>query len=219
MPPSWSPTSRLPGPGGQSYQDFTPAAVGDCSAGELIQAALDTQAALYAAHPSVVDGASTQALWERDRIAIVNSRDWICTMRTPSPALVAAAVVAEAGEMTDAYEMKLGAVDQLDKKALAERAVEKARAKLGGDAAPTGVWPVVFAPRPWPACWPPSALCFPPIRPRRGCPGWRGRRGEHIASAAVTLVDDPFCPLSAMPIPSTPRAPRPERRMWWRAAG
>ena len=116
------------GQGGQSYQDFTPAAVGDCSAGELIKAALDTQAALYAAHPSVVDGASTQALWERDRIAIVNSRGLDLHYENTVSALVAAAVVAEAGETTDAYEMKLGAVDQLDKKALAERAVEKARA-------------------------------------------------------------------------------------------
>lgn len=189
------------GQGGQSYQDFTPAAVGGCSAGELIQAALDTQAALYAAHPSVVDGASTQALWERDRIAIVNSRGLDLHYENTVSALVAAAVVAEAGEMTDAYEMKLGAVDQLDKKALAERAVEKARAKLGGDAAPTGVWPVVFAPEAMASLLATFSPVFSSDQAQKGLSRLAGKEGEHIASAAVTLVDDPFCPLSAMPIP------------------
>ncbi len=36
-------------------------------------------------------------------------------------------------------------------------------------------------------------LPSPRTRPRRGCPGWR-QGGEMVASAAVTLVDDPFCP-------------------------
>ena len=171
------------GQGGQSYQDFTPAAVGDCSAGELIQAALDTQAALYAAHPSVVDGASTQAQWERDRIALVNSRGLDLHYENTVSALV------------------LGAVDQLDKKALAERAVEKARAKLGGDAAPTGVWPVVFAPEAMASLLATFSPVFSSDQAQKGLSRLAGKEGEHIASAAVTLVDDPFCPLSAMPIP------------------
>lgn len=189
------------GQGGQSYQDFAPAAGGDCSTGTLIQAALDTQAALYAAHPSVVDGTATQALWERDRIAIVNSRGLDLHYENTVSGLAAQAVVRQGEEMTNAYELKLGDLAQLDKQALADRAVGKARAKLGGDAAPTGVWPVVFAPEAMASLLATFSPIFSSDQAQKGLSRLAGQEGERIASDAVTLVDDPFCPLSAMPIP------------------
>lgn len=189
------------GEGGQTYQDFTPRRYPLPSSEALIQAALATQEALYAAHPSVADGSSTEALSEKMCIAICNSHGLDLRYENAVSGLVAAAVVAEGEEMSNAYELKLGELDALDQAGLAARAVEKARAKLGGEAAPTAVCPVVFAPEAMADLLATFSPVFSSENAQKGLSRLQGREGEVIASAAVTLVDDPFCPMSAMPIP------------------
>lgn len=190
------------GQGGQQYQsvDCAPASARSTS-GELIQAALDTQSALYAAHPSVVDGTSAEGVSETVRLAIVNSKGLDLHYENTVSGLIAAAVVKEGEEMSNAYELKLAPLDTLDKGALAAKAVDKARSKLGADAAPTGVCPVIFAPEAMASLLAAFSPSFSSDRAQKGLSRLAGKEGEVIASPAVTLVDDPFCPLSAMPMP------------------
>ena len=107
------------GQGGQQYQsvDCAPASTRS-SSGALIQAALDTQSALYAAHPSVVDGTSAEGVSETVRLAIVNSKGLDLHYENTVSGLIAAAVVKEGEEMSNAYQLKLAPLDTLDKQAL-----------------------------------------------------------------------------------------------------
>ena len=190
------------GQGGQQYQSVSCApAEARSSSGELIQAALDTQAALYAAHPSVVDGTSTEGISETVRLAIVNSRGLDLHYENTISGLIAAAVVQEGEEVSDAYELKLAALETLDKQALAAKAVDKARSKLGGEAAPTGVCPVIFAPEAMASLLAAFSPAFSSDRTQKGLSRLAGKEGTDLAAPVVTLVDDPFCPLSAMPMP------------------
>lgn len=189
------------GQGGQQYQPVEAAAAGCNGSGQLIQAALDTQTALYAAHPTVVDGTSAEGIRETVRLAIVNSKGLDLHYENNVSGLIAAAVVKEGEEMSNAYELKLGDLDSLDKQALAARAVDKARSKLGAEAAPTGVYPVVFAPEAMASLLAAFSPSFSSDRAQKGLSRLAGKEGELMAAPAVTLVDDPFCPLNAMPMP------------------
>lgn len=189
------------GQGGQQYQSVDCAPAERSTSSGLIQAALDTQRALYAAHPSVVDGTSAEGVSETVRLAIVNSQGLDLHYENTVSGLIAAAVVKEGEEMSNAYELKLAPLDTLDKQALAAKAVDKARSKLGAEAAPTGVCPVIFAPEAMASLLAAFSPAFSSDQAQKGLSRLAGKEGEMVASAAVTLVDDPFCPLSAMPMP------------------
>lgn len=188
------------GEGGQEYEplDIVPYALPATDA--LIAAALDAQEKLYAADPAVIDGCQTQCFAERSELAIYNSKGLDLHYENTASGLVAVAVVSDGQEMSNSFEVKLGKLDQLDAAAITAKAAESAKAKLGGQVAPTGQYPVVFAP---------NAMCnllsvyagiFSSEAAQKGLSRLANAEGEIIAADIVTLVDDPFHKDNPMPI-------------------
>ena len=188
------------GEGGQEYKvlDIQPYALPSTDA--LIAAALDMQEKLYAADPAVIDGCQTQGLAERSEMAIYNSKGLDLHYENTVTGLVASAVVTDGQEMANSFELKLGKLDTLDAAAITAKAVKDAKAKLGGQVAPTGQYPVVFSP---------NAMCnllsvysgiFSSEAAQKGLSRLAKAEGEMIASEIVTLVDDPFHKDNPMPI-------------------
>ena len=160
----------------------------------LISTVLETQKKLYAADPAVIDGTQTQGIAERSETAIYNSKGLDLYSTNTLCGLVTAAVVKDGEEMTDNYEVKLGDLAVMDADALVRKTVDGALQKLGGQVAPTGQYPVVFAPQ---------AVCdllsvfgsiFSSENAQKGLSKLNGKEGDVIASPIVTLVDDPFHP-------------------------
>lgn len=188
------------GEGGQEYEalDIQPYALP--STDGLIAAALDAQEKLYAADPAVIDGCQTQCIAERSEMAIYNSKGLDLHYENTVTGLVAVAVVSDGSEMENSYEIKLGKLEELDTAAVTAKAAQNAKAKLGGQVAPTGQYPVVFAP---------SAMCnllsvysniFSSEAAQKGLSRLAKAEGEMIAAEIVTLVDDPFHKDNPMPI-------------------
>ena len=180
--------------GGLSYAPVTaePYALPDTES--LIAKVLDTQEKLYAADPAVVDGTETQGICERSETFIYNSKGLDLHSRNTLSGLVVGSVVTDGKEMANSYEVKLGQLASIDTDALAAKATAEAKQKLGGEVAPTGQYPVVFAP---------SAMCnllgvfsaiFSGENAQKGLSKLGGKEGEQIAAPTVTLVDDPFFP-------------------------
>ena len=180
--------------GGLSYAPVTaePYALPDTES--LIAKVLDTQEKLYAADPAVVDGTETQGICERSETFIYNSKGLDLHSRNTLSGLVVGSVVTDGKEMANSYEVKLGQLASIDTDALAAKAAAEAKQKLGGEVAPTGQYPVVFAP---------SAMCnllgvfsaiFSGENAQKGLSKLGGKEGEQIAAPTVTLVDDPFFP-------------------------
>ena len=180
--------------GGLSYAPVTaePYALPDTES--LIAKVLDTQEKLYAADPAVVDGTETQGICERSETFIYNSKGLDLHSRNTLSGLVVGSVVTDGKEMANSYEVKLGELASIDTDALAAKAAAEAKQKLGGEVAPTGQYPVVFAP---------SAMCnllgvfsaiFSGENAQKGLSKLGGKEGEQIAAPTVTLVDDPFFP-------------------------
>lgn len=188
------------GEGGQAYEPLEIEPYTLPSTDALIAAVLDAQEKLYAADPAVIDGCQTQALAERSEMAIYNSKGLDLHYENTVTGLVASAVVSDGKEMENSFELKLGKLEELDTAAITAKAAANAKAKLGGQVAPTGQYPVVFSP---------NAMCnllsvysgiFSSEAAQKGLSRLANAEGEMIAAEIVTLVDNPFHKDNPMPI-------------------
>ncbi len=186
--------------GGKTYAELPDQGYDLPTTVEIIDKVLKTQKELYAADPAVIDGSSTSGIAERSTIAIFNSKGLDLHYDHTLAGLIVSSVVTNGEEKADSFDLKLGKLEDIDTEKLTKNAAEKALRKLGGDVAPTGVYPVVFSP---------DAMCsllstfsgiFSGETAQKGLSKLAGKEGEIIASPAVTLVDDPFYKDSPMPI-------------------
>ena len=159
---------------------------------ELIQTALESQKIAYAADPQVVDGTSSTVINIKQQVAIFNSRGLDLSCENAATAYFVVAVVSDGNEMNDSFEVKFGPLSELKTEELVGKAVEDAKKKLGAGVAPTGAYPVVFAPRAMAALLGTFASVFSAEAAQKGLSLLAGREGEAIAAPCVTLTDDPF---------------------------
>ncbi len=185
-------------PGGQVYELLTrePYALADTET--LIAKAMDTQKKLYRA--GSVDGCTTQGVAERMGIAICNSLGLDLEYENQISGLVVGAVVSDGEEKANDYQIKLGKLDEIDTDELTEKAVDTAKEKLGGEVAPTGMYPVIFNPEAMSSLLSAFSSVFSSESAQKGLSKLAEQEGKMIASEWVTLVDDPFCKESPMPM-------------------
>lgn len=189
------------GQGGQQYRSLQRQLYDLPSTEELIATALDTQKAIYAADSRVVDGTTTQCLREREQIGIWNSNGLDLSYVNHVAGLVTAAVVSDGTEMANDAQICLGALAQIDGTALARKTVQDALEKLGGEAATTGVYPVVFGPKAMSELLKTFSGGFSAEAAQKGLSPLAGKEGQRIGSELLTILDDPFHPQNPMPIP------------------
>lgn len=185
--------------GGQTYKETEDKSYDLPDTAELVKTALDVDAALYAADPLIIDGSQGGAGILAGRIAIYNSKGLDLSCENRAAYYIAAAVVSKDGEMSDSYEMKIGSFRDIDISKEVNKAVGDAKAMLGADVAPTGSYPVVFAPRAMSSLLSVYSTVFSSESAQKGLSRYAGKEGEKIASDIVTLTDDPFYKDSAMP--------------------
>lgn len=180
------------GEGGKTYASIEDSGVTMPSTDALISKVLSTQEQVYAAHPAVIDGSSTQGIAERSSIAIYNSKGLDLSSEMTLCGLVVAAVVTDGKEMANDYQIKLGNLPDIDTEKLTKTAAETAYRKLGGDVAPTGQYPVIFDPEAMSDLLATFSSIFSSENAQKGLSKLGDKEGTVIASEAVTLVDDPF---------------------------
>lgn len=187
-------------PGGLTYAPFTPVCHPIPTSEELTEKVLAVQEEVYGADSAVIDGSSTEGFAEAMQIDIVNSRGLDLHYRGSVTGLFTAAVVSDGKEMADSYQFRQGVLSELDTGDMTKKAAASAVAKLGGDVAPTGVYPVVFSPDAMASILSTFQNLFSSEYAQKGLSRFAGQEGVQVASPAVTLMDDPFHSSSAMPI-------------------
>lgn len=180
--------------GGKTYAKLPASDVQIPGTDVLVAKVLATQKQLYEADPAVIDGCTTQGVVEKSEIAIFNSRGLDLHDETRLTGLVVAAVVRGDSEMANDYQIALGDLNAIDTEALTKKAAKNALAKLGGEPAPTGKYPVVFDPEAMCDLLSTFSSVFSAENARKGLSKLAGKEGEIIASPAVTIVDDPAYP-------------------------
>ena len=188
------------GEGGQEYEQLQVDAYELPSTEALIGKVLDAQEKLYAADPMVIDGCQANGFIGSNEIAIYNSKGLDLQYRNNSSGLLMVGVVSDGKEMANNYEFKLGKLDTIDSEALAKKAVDGAKQKLGGEPAPTGQYPVVFNPDAMCSLLQVYSSIFSSEAAQKGLSRLGDAEGQVIAAPIVTLVDDPFHPENPEPI-------------------
>lgn len=180
------------GEGGQEYEplEITPYELP--STEELINTVLATQEKLYAADPAVIDGCQTQGFAESSEVAIVNSKGLDLHYENNASGLITVGVVTNGTEMANDFKFKLGKLNEIDADEMVKKVVENAKIQLGGDVAPTGQYPVVFAPEAMCSLLQVFSSIFSSEAAQKGLSQLADKEGQIIASEAVTLIDDPF---------------------------
>ena len=168
---------------------------------EMVRTALLGQDAAYAADQRVIDGTSSEVIRSTQRIAIYNSRGLDLQQENSAVVFLSAPVVSDGKEMNNTYEIHPGALSELDIQEVVGKAVESAVRKLGADVAPTGAYPVIFAPKAMAGLLATFSSAFSAEAAPKGLSLLGGKEGQVIASEKVTLTDDPFYAESLMPMP------------------
>ena len=188
------------GEGGQEYEQLNIQPFDLPTTEELIKKVLDAQEKLYATDPMVIDGCQANGFIGSNEIAIYNSKGLDLQYRNNSSGLLMVGVVSDGKEMANNYEFKLGKLDTIDSEALAKKAVDGAKQKLGGEPAPTGQYPVVFNPDAMSSLLQVYSSIFSSEAAQKGLSRLGDAEGQVIAAPIVTLVDDPFHPENPEPI-------------------
>jgi len=188
------------GEGGQEYEELNVEQDDLPGTEALIEKVLDAQEKLYAADPMVIDGCQANGFIGCNEVAIYNSKGLDLYYRNNSSGLLMVGVVSDGKEMANNYEFKLGKLDAIDSEALAKKAVENAKVKLGGEPAPTGQYPVVFNPDAMSSLLQVYSSIFSSEAAQKGLSRLGDAEGRVIAAPMVTLVDDPFHPENPEPI-------------------
>ncbi len=180
--------------GGKEYTCIEKKAYALPEPGKMIEKALESQNALYAADPAVIDGCQSQVISQHSEIDLYNSKGLDLHWENDMAALIAAAVVSNGQEMANSFEIQLGSLDEISTEELAARAAREAKQQLGGDVAPTGQYPVIFDPKAMMSLLSVFSTVFSSETAQKGLSQLADKEGESIAAACVTLVDDPFHP-------------------------
>ncbi len=189
------------GEAGGTYEKLERKAMEIPSTEEMVKTALAGQDAAYAADPKVIDGTSTEVIRSTQRIAIYNSRGLDLQQENSAVVFVTGPVVSDGKEMNNTYEIQPGALSELKLEEVVGKAVEAAVKKLGADVAPTGAYPVVFAPKAMAGLLATFSSAFSAEAAQKGLSLLKGKEGQVIASEKVTVTDDPFYEESLMPMP------------------
>lgn len=178
--------------GGQSYETLEDRSYPLPTVEELIAKTLETTEKIYAADPMVIDGCQSNGIIETSEVAIYNSKGLDLHLENRAAGMVVVGVVSDGKEMSNDYQIKLGDLAKIDIDGMVKKAVEGAKIKLGGEAAPTGRYPVVFNPEAMCSLLSVYSSIFSSEAAQKGLSLLAGKEGETIAAPIVTLVDDPF---------------------------
>lgn len=167
---------------------------------EMTDLALKGDKLLYDADSAVIDGSAAAVSAGREAIAICNSNGLDLNYENNVSLFIAVSVVTDGSEMTNSYDVEFGPLSKIKPEKLVSKVVEDSKSKLGADVAPTGAYPVVFAPEAMTSLLSTFSDIFSSENTQKGLSRLDGKEGEKIAADIVTLVDDPYYKDAAMPI-------------------
>ena len=188
------------GKSGETYEplELTPYALPTVQ--EMTDTALLGDKLIYDEDSAVADGSAAAVSSGKECIAIYNSNGLDLSYENNATVFIAAPVVTDGKEMTNSYDVKSGSLSELNTKKIVSKSVADAKSKLNADVAPTGAYPVVFAPEAMTSLLDTFFSIFSSEKAQKRLSRLAGKEGEKIASDIVTLVDDPFYKDSTMPI-------------------
>ncbi len=177
--------------GSPSYREVENERLPMPTSAALRELALKLQKQTYAESEYVVDGTESSVGVSEISIDICNSYGLSLHKEASVYSAVAAAVVSKDGESEDDYEYRLGKSFE-DTRAISQKAVSGALAKLGAEELKSGTYPVILSGKQMSVLLDTFGGVFSAKNVKLGLSLLAGKEGEKIASEKITLVDDPY---------------------------
>ena len=162
------------------------------SAAELVDFALDLQKEVYAQDERVIDGTQSIAGYGTFEKAIFNSNGIDLSDSGAFDYTYAWAIVSDGKEMYNGMEIKSGTLANFDKTEIAKEAVKDAVETIGYSSVDSGEYTVVFSNKVMASLLSVYSSIFSAEAAQKGLSLLKDKEGEIIASAILTLTDDPM---------------------------
>lgn len=158
---------------------------------QKIELAFELEKSMKAADKRVVRTAASTIATSKTRLRLHNTRGLSAEQVSSISYCLAAPVVAENGEMQNAYAFRSGSKAD-DIKGCAQEAVSEALSKLNAAPAPTGKYRVLFRYDAMADILQAFSPMFFADRAQKGFSPLKDREGDTIASSIISITDDPF---------------------------
>lgn len=186
--------------GSPAYAKLPPRDVSLNDAKTIRDIALGLQRAVYAQSNTVTDGTQSGALTSTSEIALCNSHGLSLFNRVGMSGAYVNPIVTDGKESQEAFEFGEG-VSYDEVQSLPHKAVQKALEKLGAVTVASGKYDVIFDGTQFRQFLSTFSPVFSAKQAQHGLSLLAGKEGETVASACVTLVDDPMREGSSMQTP------------------
>lgn len=178
--------------GGLEYREVNPKVVEDIPTTEMIEIALKTLQCSREADARVTDSAMASAVVEHSTICLDNSNGVHLQNSTHLGAIISQVIVTEGTETCDAFDFKLGNLQDADLTAFTKDTVQKALDKMGAGVPDSGKYPLVLSPDAMRSMLAVFSSAFSAENAQNGLSLMKDKEGSQIAAECVTLMDNPF---------------------------
>lgn len=163
----------------------------------LKQIALAMQRRTYEGSPHVTDGTQSAAFTEEIRMELMNSHGLHLSNRVAMNGAYVQAVIQKDGESQEGFDWSLDLKeDALER--VPRDALEQASSKLGAKEIDSGKYDIIISGKKMRDLLSAFSSVFSAKKAQLGLSLLKGKEGERIGSACVTLIDDPMregCPM------------------------
>lgn len=177
---------------GDVYQECTMKKLEEPDSTALKDFALQMQKKILAAEERVTDGSQAYIAFDKSERAIMNSKGLDLHHEYAVGVTYPMVIVAQDGEMYNAYEFYMGDLKNADSDELIAHSLEEAVNKISADSVKSGKYSCIFSGKMMGLLLNVFSGIFFADTAQKGLSLLRGREGEKIASDIVTLTDDPF---------------------------
>ena len=178
--------------GGLTYKETTPKPVSDVSTAKMIELTLDMLKCMSEADEKVSPSSQVSAVVQENTTCLDNSNGVHLKESFRMAAFIPQIIVTDGTETSDAYKVKVGSLDEIDRKELAQTVAKKALDKMGAGVPDSGKYPLVLSHEAMSSMLGVFSAAFSAENAQNGMSLMKDKEGTKVAADCVTVMDDPF---------------------------
>lgn len=179
-------------PGGLTYGQTSPKQINDVSTGKMVELALEMLKCISEADEKVSPASQVSAVVQQNTNCLDNSNGVHLQESFHVAALIPQIIVTDGDETSDAYEIELGSLDEIDLPELAQKVAQKALDKMGAGVPDSGKYPLVLSAEAMSSMLAVFSAAFSAENAQNGMSLMKDKEGTKVAADCVTVMDDPF---------------------------
>lgn len=168
---------------------------------DLVNLCLTLEKGFFEQDERVLEGSMAGVGYGKVKVALCNSKGLDLSHSYNYSQLAAVVSVKEGEEVYNGYKVVTGDFNNFNVDLLAQETVDKVVKTIGADTVESGTYDLIFSSEMMATMLSTFFTAFSADAARRGLSLLKGKEGEQVASAKVTILDDPFYSESFIKMP------------------